>query len=137
MNDDAIPLFMNAHGLKRAEARTLILRYVGTLWRLDPSVGRRGEPVCVVPMQAEERDSAGMQGSEMSHQTRPFDGSTAAEQAQSGRQESSSEKTAPNTDFRNAVFLPGDCISPPVDCPTCDGVGCPECEPERREVFEL
>ncbi|MFI5364356.1 MAG: AAA family ATPase [Candidatus Binatia bacterium] len=136
MNEEAIPL-LRTHGLKREEARELIQRHAGTLWRLDPPVGRRGVPVCVVPMPGEgQEDSAGMQGAENPCQTRPSEGSIPAKQAQSGRQESSFGKPAPNAVFRNGAFLPGDSISPPTDCPTCDGAGCPDCRPER-EVTEL
>ena len=61
MNDEVIPLLMT-RGLKRAEARVLIQQHVGRLWRLDPPVGRRGVPVCLVPMLPEKKeDSAGMQ----------------------------------------------------------------------------
>jgi hypothetical protein len=137
MNADAIPLLMS-HGLKRAEARTLIQSHAGLLWRLEPPVGRRGEPVCLLPISAENHDSAGMLGLRKPHQTALFEGSIPADRAQSARQESSCGKPAPAVAFQDSAFLPSDSIAPSVDCPTCNGAGCPDCEPEREwEVVDI
>jgi len=127
---------MNGHGLKRAEARTLIQRHVGTLWCLDPAIARRGNPVCVVPAAvSREGAAARMQGSETPHLTWPFEGAISAEQVQSGRQESTYEKPASTATLRSVVSLPGDSISPPLACPPDEEHGCPG--EAGVEVFEL
>ena len=107
MNDEAIPLLVTGHGLKRAEARALVQRHAGALWLLDPPIGRRGKPVRIVSVDHDTQgDSAGMQGTETPRQTRPSEGSIPTEQAQCGRQESNFGEPAPNAVFRNDAFLP-------------------------------
>ncbi len=99
--DEAEP-FLVEQGLTRDEARNLINRHTGVLWRLN-GAGTKGDPVTLLPLES-ECGLAGIEPSDESRQARLDASPILADTMDSGPPESNGSRSAPDADDGTARF---------------------------------